>query len=292
MMDAETQYNVSFPNSESDFDYDTRMYWIDGYQGLEAELDEQTKEICIKGQDPIILLRSYVLNVIKLGNYSFQPTLPELPLEFVTPENGTQIDSTNSRGWGSKITSNSILSVSEQECQINMVAGTPTKPSDDSEQWVWNTNYRSSSRIPSIQENDSLLLILNDSDIASICSEEMYPIPDYTFSIEYGPELVFERNGNFYRMWTSLWASAANGELSGDNMSTFTIHNPNNHSTRINIVQTTYGDNADEWTIVKSTNQLVAGQNEFEFTPPTNLLSTLYVDFEDGEIYIYLGSYS
>ena len=64
------------------------MYWIDGYQGLEAELDEQTKEICIKGQDPIILLRSYVLNVIKLGNYSFQPTLPELPLEFVTPENG------------------------------------------------------------------------------------------------------------------------------------------------------------------------------------------------------------
>ena len=207
----ETQYNVSFPNSESDFDYDTRMYWIDGYQGLEAELDEQTKEICIKGQDPIILLRSYVLNVIKLGNYSFQPALPELPLEFVTPENGTQIDSTNSRGWGSKITSNSILSVSEQECQINMVAGTPTKPSDDSEQWVWNTNYRSSSRIPSIQENDSLLLILNDSDIASICSEEMYPIPDYTFSIEYGPELVFERNDNFYRMWTSLWASAANG---------------------------------------------------------------------------------
>ena len=75
-------------------------------------------------------------------------------------------------------------------------------------------------------------------------------------------------------------------------MSTFIIHNPNNHSTRINIVQTTYGDNADEWTIVKSTNQLVAGQNEFEFTPPTNLLSTLYVDFEDGEIYIYLGSYS
>ena len=289
---TETQYNVSFPNSESDFDYDTRMYWIDGYQGLQAELDEQTKEICIKGQDPIILLRSYVLNVIKLGNYSFQPTLPELPLEFVTPENGTQIDSTSSRGWGSKITSNSILSVSEQECQINMVAGTPTKPSDDSEQWVWNTNYRSSSRIPSIQENDSLLLILNDSDIASICSEEMYPIPDHTFSIEYGPELVFERNGNFYRMWTSLWASAANGELSGDNMSTFTIHNPNNHSTRINIVQTTYGDNADEWTIVKSTNQLVAGQNEFEFTPPTNLLSTLYVDFEDGEIYIYLGSYS
>ena len=289
---TETQYNVSFPNSESDFDYDTRMYWIDGYQGLEAELDEQTKEICIKGQDPIILLRSYVLNVIKLGNYSFQPTLPELPLEFVTPENGTQIDSTNSRGWGSKITSNSILSVSEQECQINMVAGTPTKPSDDSDQWVLNTNYRSSSRIPSIQENDSLLLILNDSDIASICSEEMYPIPDYTFSIEYGPELVFERNGNFYRMWTALWASAANGELSGENMSTFTIHNPNNHSTRINIVQTTYGDNADEWTIVNSTNQLVAGQNEFEFTPPTNLLSTLYVDFEDGEIYIYLGSYS
>ena len=136
------------------------------------------------------------------------------------------------------------------------------------------------------------MLILNDSDEASVCSEDMHPIPDYMFSIEYGPELVFERNGNYYRMWTSLWASAANGELSGAGMSNFTIHNPNNHTTRVNIVQTTYGDNANEWTVIQSSNQLVSGANEFKFSPPSNLLSTLYIDFEDGEIYIYLGSYS
>ena len=286
------QLNVSFPNSVSDFDFETRMYWIDGYQGLEAEMDKETNEICIKGQDPIILLRSYVLNVIKLGNHTFQPDLPELPLELITPENGTVIDSTTTRGWGAKLEPGSLLSVSDQECQPNLMASTPTKPVDKSEQWVWNTNYRSSSRIPSIQETDSLELILNDTDEAIICSEDMHPVPDYTFSIEYGPELVFERNGNYHRMWTSLWASASNGELSGPDMSNFTIHNPNNHSTRINIVQTTYGDNANEWTVVQSSNQLVPGENEFKFSPPSNLLSTLYVDFEDGEIYIYLGSYS
>ena len=60
-------------------------------------------------------------------------------------------------------------------------------------------------------------------------------------SIEYGPELIFERNNNFYRMWNSLWASAANGELSGNNMSEFVIHNPDNSTTRVNIVQTTSG---------------------------------------------------
>ena len=286
------QINVSFPNLASDFDFETRMYWIDGYQGLQAQMDKSTNEICIKGQDPIILLRSYVLNVIKLGNHSFQPNLPELPLEFITPENGTVVDSTDARGWGAKLEPSSILSVSDRECQPNLMAGTPTKPGDNSEQWVWNTNYRSSSRIPSIQENDSLLLILNDSDEASVCSEDMHPIPDYMFSIEYGPELVFERNGNYYRMWTSLCASAANGELSGAGMSNFTIHNPNNHTTRVNIVQTTYGDNANEWTVIQSSNQLVSGANEFKFSPPSNLLSTLYIDFEDGEIYIYLGSYS
>ena len=67
--DNEQPYNVSFPNSASDFTFETRMYWIQGHQGLEAEITEDIGEICIKGQDPVILLRSYVLNVIKLEIY-------------------------------------------------------------------------------------------------------------------------------------------------------------------------------------------------------------------------------
>ena len=291
---SESTYNLSFPNSDSDFDYQTRMYWVDGFQGLDAELTSETNEICIKGQDPVILLRSYVLNVIQLGEYLFQPSLPKLPLTLISPENGTLIDSTEVRGWGSELSfsTSSILSVSQQECQLNPVVSTPTKPNNDSEQWVWNTNYRSSSLIPTIQDNDSILLILSDSDQGSVCTQDMYPIPETVFSIEYGPELIFERSGIYHRMWTSLWASAANGELSGDNLSQFVIHNPNNHTTRVNIVQTTYGDNADEWTVIESTNQLVLGANNFHFSPPSNLLATLYFEFEDGEIYIYLGSYS
>ena len=290
--DSEQPYNVSFPNSASDFDFETRMYWIEGYQGLEAEITEGLNEICIKGRDPVILLRSYVLNVIKVGEHNFAPENPTLPMRFITPENGTLIDSTAVRGWGSELNSGDILSVSDLTCRLNPMASTPTKPSNQSQQWVWNTNYRSSSMIPAIQENDSLLIILNEDDQASICSQQLYPIPDSIISIEYGPELIFERNNNFYRMWNSLWASAANGELSGNNMSEFVIHNPDNSTTRVNIVQTTSGENAEEWSIIESVNELMPGENRFSFSPPESLLSTMYIDYEDGEIYIYLGSYS
>ena len=75
-------------------------------------------------------------------------------------------------------------------------------------------------------------------------------------------------------------------------MSDFIIHNPENYSTRVNIVQTTYGDGAQEWTIINSTSQLISGENNFKFLPPSNLLSTMYFEFEDGELYIYLSSYS
>jgi len=52
------------------------------------------------------------------------------------------------------------------------------------------------------------------------------------------------------------------------------------------------GSNAQEWTVLESSNQLVPGENNFKFQPPDNLLATLYIEYEDGELYIYLGSYS
>ena len=290
--DNEQPYNVSFPNSASDFTFETRMYWIEGHQGLEAEITEDIGEICIKGQDPVILLRSYVLTVIKVGDHTFSPQNPVLPMRFISPENGTLVDSTDVRGWGSELESGDILSVSEQTCKPNPMASTPTKPSNQSQQWIWNTNYRPSSMIPAIQENDSLLIVLNDEDEISICSQQLYPDPDSIISIDYGPELIFERNNMFYRMWTSLWASAANGELSGSNMSEFVIHNPVNSTTRVNIVQTTSGEDSEEWSVIESVTEIMPGENRFNFAPPDNLLSTLYIDYEDGEVYIYLGSYS
>ena len=146
--------------------------------------------------------------------------------------------------------------------------------------------------IPAIQENDSLLIILNEDDQASICSQQLYPIPDSIISIEYGPELIFERNNNFYRMWNSLWASAANGELSGNNMSEFVIHNPDNSTTRVNIVQTTSGENAEEWSIIESVNELTPGENRFSFSPPETCYLQCILIMKTEKVYIYLGSYS
>ena len=122
-------------NSASDFNFETRMYWIEGYQGLEAEITEDIGEICIKGQDPIVLLRSYVLNVIKIGEHLFSPQNPMLQMRLITPENGTLVDSTEVRGWGAELESGDILSVSEQTCKLNPMVSTPTKPSNLSQQW-------------------------------------------------------------------------------------------------------------------------------------------------------------
>ena len=120
----------------------------------------------------------------------------------------------------------------------------------------------------------------------------MYPEPSLEVSVEFGPEVILERNGNFYRLWTSIWASAVNGQLSSSNLSEFILHNPTNETIGVNIVQTTSGNESTDWIIANSTNLLSPGENEFQFIPPNSVVSTLWVDFEDGEVYIYLGSYS
>ena len=284
-------YNITFPNSASDFDFQTRMYWIEGNPSLTAEIDHNVDEICIKGQDPVVLLRSYVLDAISIDGNLFYPNQPELNLELISPENGTLIDSTDVRGWGSEISPGSILSVSESTCKLSSKASTPTKPGDSS-QWIWNTNYRSTALIPAIQDNDSMLLVIEEANKITICSEQMYPEPSLEVSVESGPELILERNGNFYRLWTAIWASAVNGQLSSSNLSEFIFHNPTNETIGVNIVQTTSGNESTDWIILNSTNLLSPGENEFKFTPPNSVVSTLWVDFEDGEVYIYLGSYS
>ena len=52
------------------------------------------------------------------------------------------------------------------------------------------------------------------------------------------------------------------------------------------------GEDAEDWLIIESVNELMPGENRFNFAPPESLLSTMYIDYEDGEVYIYLGSYS
>ena len=284
-------YNVTFPNSASDFDFQTRMYWVEGNPGLTAQIDHNVDEICIKGQDPVVLLRSYVLDAISIDGNLFYPTQPELNLQLFSPENGTLIDSTDQRGWGSEISPGNILSVTESTCKLSSKVSTPTKPGDSS-QWIWNTNYRSTALIPAIQDNDSILLVIEEDNNITICSDQMYPEPSLKVSVKSGPELILERNGNFYRLWTSIWASAVNGQLSSSNLSEFTFHNPTNETIGVNIVQTTSGNESTDWIIVDSTNLLSPGENKFKFTPPNSVVSTLWVDFEDGEVYIYLGSYS
>ena len=81
--------------------------------------------------------------------------------------------------------------------------------------------------------------------------------------------MILERNGNFYRLWTSIWASAVNGQLSGNNLSEFVFHNPTNETIGVNIVQTTSGNESTDWEIVSSTNLLTPGETSLNLLRQT-----------------------
>ena len=95
-----------------------------------------------------------------------------------------------------------------------------------------------------------------------------------------------------YRVFNDIWASAVNGELLYPEMANFSIYNPENTSIPVNIVQTTSGENISEWEILQTSNTLEYGFNQFDFAPPSSKVSTMWIDFDDGELYIFLGSYS
>ena len=104
--------------------------------------------------------------------------------------------------------------------------------------------------------------------------------------------MILVRSNIEYRVFNDIWASAVNGELLYPEMANFSIYNPENISIPVNIVQTTSGENISEWGILQTSNSLQYGFNQFDFTPSSSKVSTMWIDFDDGELYIFLGSYS
>ncbi len=288
---VEQPFNVSFPLSESNFEFQTRMYWIEGEQGLNSTFEQSANMICIKGQDSIILMRASILNLIIIGESTFMPDQPSLPDRAVIPITGWNITSEEVNGWGLEINPGDILSSSLDYCEIQSKVSTPARPVNGNDSWIWDMEYRDIAQVPTLKENTSIILKIASDETVSICNNSTHPSPIGNFSVENGPELILNRGNNSHRFWTNMWAAAMNGTLVHPEMATFDIFNPSNLSIPVNIVQTTLGDGAEEWSINQSTSVLEKGLNNFEFIPSDSLFSTMRIDHQDGQVYIYLGSY-
>ena len=105
---------------------------------------------------------------------------------------------------------------------------TPAKPSSINETWIWDMEYRAIAQIPSLKDNSTLVLKVPEDGVLTICSQSLYPIPEYNISVERGPELIISREGVYHRIWTNVWAAAMNGTLLHPEMSDFEIFNPSN----------------------------------------------------------------
>lgn len=289
-IDSEEPVNVSFPQSSSVM-FETRMYWIEGQQGLETSLSSGNQPICIRGQDAVILMRSTELNSIKLGDSIFNPSQPSFSNKAIIPSSGWNITGSSEFGWGIILSPGQILSTSIDFCALDSKVSTPARPLSQNESWIWDLEYRDIAQIPSIEENKSIILKAADSEELSICSHPNYPLPETNITVERGPELILSRDGTAHRIWTNIWAASMNGTLLHPQMADFEIYNPSNQSVPVNIIQSTLGEGAQEWEIVESTSSLVEGYNNFEFNPSNSTFSTMRLDHQDGQVYIYLGSY-
>ena len=290
-VDSQNNVNVSFPQSLQSIDFQTRMYWIEGFQGLNASISPESEQLCIKGQDLIILMRSNVLNIVEIDNHTFLPMQPLLPNRAIIPSEGWNITSSNLTDWGLLINTGDILSLDSDYCELNPKVSTPAKPSAINETWIWDMEYRGIAQIPTLRENSSMILKMPEAGTLTICSESLHPVPEYNISIERGPELIISREGVSHRIWTNVWAAAANGTLLHPEMANFEIFNPSNNSIPVNIVQTTLGNDTQEWTVIDSTSSLNSGISNFQFSPSNSTFSTMRLDHKDGQVYIYLGSY-
>jgi hypothetical protein len=122
----------------------------------------------------------------------------------------------------------------------------------------------------------------------SLCQNQLNPIPQITFAVEQGPELILVRSNISFRLWTNIWAAAINGTSASNNMSTFSFYNPSNISVPVMV---THEGSGSQWQIISSSASLEQGLTEYNFAPSNSTFSTMWISHQDGSVVIHLGSY-
>ncbi len=276
---------VNFPNANTAFTTETRLYWIEGETDMNANLSEIPENICVIGLDSIIL-RAWDLNHISLNGNIFAGTMPAKPLKAIVPQDGWNLYSDELRGLGAEFEMGGLLTQGEQ-CPIDAHISIPPSPQDG--EWVWDMSVRNAGQIPLIVNETNLTLLMEDGVNVSLCQNQLNPNPQTTFAVEQGPELILVRSNISYRLWTNIWAAAINGTLiASNNMSTFSFYNPSNISVPVMV---THEGSGSQWQIISSSASLEQGLTEYNFAPSNSTFSTMWISHQDGSVVIHLGSY-
>lgn len=276
---------VSFPNANTAFTTETRLYWIEGQTDMDANLSEIPDEVCVIGLDPIIL-RAWDLNHISLNGIIFAATMPAKPLKAIVPQDGWKISGDGIQGYGAEFATGGLLKQGEQ-CPIDSHISTPPSPVDGD--WIWDMSVRNEGQIPALVNETNLTLIMEEGLNVSLCQNQLNPNPQTTFAVEQGPELILVRSNISYRLWSNIWAAATNGSLiSSDSMSTFSFYNPSNSSIPVMVANEGSGSS---WQVINSSTSLDQGMTEFSFMPSNSTFSTMWISHQDGGVVIHLGSY-
>ena len=179
------------------------------------------------------------------------------------------------------------MSSIEDLCPLDPSLSIPPAPSEG--QWIWDLDVRKISNIPAVNSaNESLVVHMSDASSMHVCSPELSIEPKFNFTVEQGPELIFQRYNTSHRMWSNMWMAAYNGTLLQSAGATFSVYSSSNTSVP---VQLNYQGNGEQWVTVSSTNSLQSGWNSFEFEPSSSTLSTLWFEHQDGAFVIHLSSY-
>jgi len=285
-VDSTESLNVSFPHAGQILNIHSRLQWIEGHGNLSASFDESPDRICLRGLDPVVL-RTSELNTVKLNDVLFDGGLPEFPLVAVVPSEGWTLTNNASLGWGFLLNSSGLLSSIDALCPLDPALSIPPAPSEG--EWIWDADVRKISNIPSITDaNQSLTLQMSDGASMHVCAPQLSVIPSFNFTVEEGPELVFQRYNTSHRIWSNMWMAAYNGSLLQSDGATFSIYSSANSSIP---VQLNNHGNGDAWATVTSSNVLSTGWNSFEFSPSNSTISTLWFEHQDEALVIHLSSY-
>jgi len=285
-IDFKEMLNVSFPNAGQVLNLQSRLQRIDGHNNLSASFDESPNRICLRGLDPVVL-RTSELDVVQLNDVLFDGGLPELPLVAVVPSDGWTITNESSLGWGFLLNSSGSLSSIDALCPLDPSLSIP--PVSNEGEWIWDVNVRKILDIPSVTDaNQSLTLQMPDDASMHVCAPHLSVEPRFNFTVEEGPELIFQRYNTSHRMWSNMWMAAYNGSLLQPDGATFSFYSSANSSVPIQIDKR---GNGEPWTVVTSPITLSTGWNSFEFSPSSSTISTIWFEHQDGALVIHLSSY-
>ena len=235
-------------------------FYFEGTEQLNiTQLDHNSRNVCIEGNTGANW-NSLSEILLDIQNHSFSLSPPRVPVEFVIPSEGIEINATkNYSGWGAFDDGGVLVYGASNICDSGTTLGYPNKPSTGD--WIWDLAIRKEAKIPEVDENQSLIFQLDEGSIFHHCLENKR-LPLQTYSVITGPEVILLQGDTYTRFWTGFH------EIHENNLSFF---NPTNETVRV-----TFQAIGDGWSVPDSTN--ITG----------NVVTNIQIDSPQEDSYLFI----